>query len=151
MPWMKGRRPAWMIRMGLFLYDHLGRTEDLTRDQDRGAGWHCWRVNLLKAKFQKAYEYSDCWVQDSRLVVLNARDAEARGARIMTRTKVVSAEAVGGAWRVTLEDDARRRTVPAQRTGSGEWRAGHGLNRFWAQRPRPAWVLTSGWSGEAIS
>ena len=103
MPWMKGRRPAWMIRMGLFLYDHLGgrrilpgtRTVNLSRDP---AG------RPLNKKFQKAYEYSDCWVQDSRLVVLNARDAEARGARIMTRTKVAAAEAVGGAWRVTLED-----------------------------------------------
>ena len=105
MPWMKGRRPAWMIRMGLFLYDHLGgrkvlpgtRTLNLTGTAEG---------KPLKDKFQKAYEYSDCWVQDSRLVVLNARDAEARGARIMARTKVVGAEAVGGAWRVTLEDRA---------------------------------------------
>ena len=89
MPWMKGRRPAWLIRLGLFLYDTLGgrkilpgtTTLDLTTSAE-GAP--------LQSRFAKAYEYSDCWIEDSRLVVLNARDAEARGARIMTRTRVVS-------------------------------------------------------------
>ncbi|MDJ0825671.1 MAG: glycerol-3-phosphate dehydrogenase [Rhodobacter sp.] len=105
MPWMKGRRPAWLIRLGLFLYDHLGgrrilpgtSTLDLRRDP-AGAP--------LQDRFTKAYEYSDCWVEDSRLVVLNARDAEAHGARIMTRTKVVSAEAADGLWTVMLEDQS---------------------------------------------
>ncbi|MBK0326343.1 glycerol-3-phosphate dehydrogenase [Rhodobacteraceae bacterium F11138] len=103
MPWMKGRRPAWLIRLGLFLYDHLGgrkilpatTTVDLSSDP---AG------KPLKPRFRTAYEYSDCWVQDSRLVILNARDAAARGASIMTRTKVTSAERVDGLWRITLED-----------------------------------------------
>jgi len=102
MPWMKGRRPAWLIRLGLFMYDHLGgrkilpgtRTLDLTRDP---AG------EPLQPTFSKAFEYSDCWVEDSRLVVLNARDAAARGATIMTRTKVVSAEREGDAWRIVTE------------------------------------------------
>ena len=101
MPWMKGRRPAWLIRLGLFLYDHLGgrdilpgaRAVDLRRDP-AGAP--------LKDRFTRAFEYSDCWVEDSRLVVLNARDAAARGARIMTRTKVIAAERSGDHWRVTL-------------------------------------------------
>ncbi|MCU9836764.1 glycerol-3-phosphate dehydrogenase [Ruegeria sp. WL0004] len=105
MPWMKGRRPAWLIRLGLFMYDHLGgrqilpgtRTLDLSSDP---AG------TALQERFQKAYEYSDCWIQDARLVVLNARDAEARGARIMTRTRVVSAERASDHWTVTLEDRA---------------------------------------------
>ncbi len=103
MPWMKGRRPAWLIRLGLFMYDHLGgrkilpatRTVDLTRDPAGGP---------LRDKFTQAYEYSDCWVEDSRLVVLNARDAEARGARIMTRTKVISARRSDDLWEITLED-----------------------------------------------
>ncbi|MGR3548280.1 MAG: glycerol-3-phosphate dehydrogenase [Roseovarius sp.] len=103
MPWMKGRRPAWLIRLGLFLYDHLGgrkilpatSTLDL-RNGPEGAP--------LKDKFTRAYEYSDCWIEDSRLVVLNARDAEARGARIRTRTRVQSAERVGDLWQVTLKD-----------------------------------------------
>ncbi|MEL7025972.1 MAG: glycerol-3-phosphate dehydrogenase [Pseudomonadota bacterium] len=109
MPWMKGRRPAWMIRFGLFLYDNLGGRKILP-----GA----WSVNLRKSaigaplqnKFQKAFEYSDCWVQDARLVVLNARDAEARGARVMTRTKVTEASRDGDAWTITTEDLQTGRT-----------------------------------------
>lgn len=103
MPWMKGRRPAWLIRLGLFLYDNLGgrkilpptATLDLRRDP-AGAP--------LNEKFVRAYEYSDCWVQDSRLVALNARDAAERGAEILTRTRVVAAEVVEGIWQVGLED-----------------------------------------------
>ncbi len=102
MPWMKGRRPAWLIRFGLFLYDTLGgrkilpatRSLDLTTDP-AGAP--------LKPVFSKAYEYSDCWVEDSRLVALNARDAVRRGANIMTRTRVVSASREGDLWRVTTK------------------------------------------------
>ena len=103
MPWMKGRRPAWLIRLGLFLYDTLGGRQvlpgttrvDLTESAE-GAP--------LQERFEKAYEYSDCWVEDSRLVVLNARDAEARGATILTRTKVLSAERSGDLWRIETED-----------------------------------------------
>ena len=101
MPWMKGRRPAWLIRLGLFLYDNLGGRELLPgttslalRGLPEGAG--------LDPKFQKAFEYSDCWVEDSRLVVLNARDAEARGASIYPRWKVVAASPAGGSWRLEL-------------------------------------------------
>ncbi|MEM9429870.1 MAG: glycerol-3-phosphate dehydrogenase [Pseudomonadota bacterium] len=103
MPWLKGRRPAWMIRLGLFMYDNLGGrtflpgtlTLDLRRDP---AG------TPLKSRFKKAFEYSDAWVEDSRLVVLNARDAEARGAVILPRRRVTSAERVDGIWRITTED-----------------------------------------------
>ncbi len=105
MPWMRGRRPAWLIRLGLFLYDNLGgrkilpgtKTLDLTSDI---AG------QPLKDSFRKAYEYSDCWVQDSRLVVLNARDARAHGAQIFTRTRVVSATRTAGLWTILLHDQA---------------------------------------------
>ena len=103
MPWMKGRRPSWLIRLGLFMYDHLGGRKILPgttslnlRTAPEGAP--------LQARFETAYEYSDCWVEDSRLVVLNARDAEARGARIMVRTKVLSAERAEGVWRITVQD-----------------------------------------------
>lgn len=109
MPWMKGRRPAWLIRLGLFLYDNLGgrkilpgtTTVDLASDP---VG------QPLQDRFTKAYEYSDCWVEDSRLVVLNARDAEARGAEIMTRTKVVLAERVDNVWHITTEDQDTKET-----------------------------------------
>ena len=103
MPWMKGRRPAWMIRFGLFLYDNLGGRKILPatttlklRGTPEGAP--------LEERFEKAYEYSDCWIEDSRLVVLNARDAENHGAKIMVRTKVDSAVRAGDHWDVTLRN-----------------------------------------------
>ena len=103
MPWMKGRRPAWLIRLGLFLYDHLGGRKILPPTQV---------VDLttavegkpLHSKFETAYEYSDCWVEDARLVSLNARDAVNRGARVLTRTKVIAADRLEDHWVVTLED-----------------------------------------------
>ena len=105
MPWMKGRRPAWLIRFGLFLYDTLGGRKILPgtstvslKDSTLG--------EPLNDKFEKAYEYSDCWVQDARLVVLNARDAADRGATIMTRTKVVSAERRGILWHIITQDSS---------------------------------------------
>ncbi|MEM9580005.1 MAG: glycerol-3-phosphate dehydrogenase [Pseudomonadota bacterium] len=124
MPWMKGRRPAWLIRLGLFLYDHLGgrkilpatSTVDLSRTPE-GAP--------LQDRFVKAYEYSDCWVEDSRLVVLNARDAEARGAQINVRTKVLAAERHAGHWDVTLEDQTtgatRQITAKMLVNAAGPW------------------------------
>jgi glycerol-3-phosphate dehydrogenase len=102
MPWMKGRRPTWLIRLGLFLYDTLGgrkilpatRTLDLKTD---AAG------RPLRPEFNLAYEYSDCWIEDSRLVALNARDAAQRGAHVMTRTRVTKAERMGDHWQVSTE------------------------------------------------
>ena len=124
MPWMRGRRPAWLIRMGLFLYDHLGGRKILPGTTTlrlpgtpEGAP--------LDGRFTRAYEYSDCWVEDSRLVVLNARDAAARGAEINVRTKVVAAVAEGGLWQVTLEDvdSGARRVVTARMlvNAAGPW------------------------------
>ncbi len=122
MPWMKGRRPAWLIRLGLFMYDNLGGrkilpgtiTLDLTEVPEG---------RPLKSKFEKAFEYSDCWIEDSRLVVLNARDAERLGADIMTRTKVLGAEREGGVWRITLEEGDQTRTVTAKMlvNAGGPW------------------------------
>jgi glycerol-3-phosphate dehydrogenase len=105
LPHHAGLRPAWFLRLGLFVYDHLGgrkrlpatRTLDLTTDP-AGAP--------LKGDYRKGFEYSDCWVDDSRLVVLNARDAAARGAQIETRMRCVSARREGAVWRVTLRDEA---------------------------------------------
>ena len=99
LPWMKGRRPSWLIRIGLFLYDHLGGRKILPGTK---------LVHLakdvsgipLKDQFSHAFEYSDCWVEDSRLVVLNARDAYQKGANIMPRTRVEKAERSGDLWRI---------------------------------------------------
>ncbi len=97
LPYHKGGiRPAWMIRLGLFLYDHLGGrkllppTSVLNMRTDPAA-------KPLKALFSKAFEYSDGWVDDARMVVLNARDAADKGALIMPRTRVVSARQEKGA------------------------------------------------------
>ncbi|MEM9999865.1 MAG: glycerol-3-phosphate dehydrogenase [Pseudomonadota bacterium] len=103
MPWMKGRRPAWLIRLGLFLYDNLGGRKLLPGTST---------LNLaaapegapLQPRFKTAYEYSDCWIEDSRLVALNARDAHDRGATILTRTKVISATRKDGLWEIIVED-----------------------------------------------
>ena len=123
MPWMKGRRPAWLIRFGLFLYDNLGGRKILpgTKSIDL-------RTSIegkpLESRLEKAFEYSDCWVEDSRLVVLNARDAQARGAEINVQTKVVSAEHKDGLWSVTLEGpDKSTRVVLAKMlvNAGGPW------------------------------
>ena len=106
LPHSPEQRPAWLIRMGLFLYDHLGgrkvlaptRSIDLRRDPE-GAP--------LRKNFVRAFEYSDCWVDDARLVVLNALDANARGAVVLTRTALIAARRDGEVWRVTL-DGAKR-------------------------------------------
>ena len=117
-------RPAWLVRFGLFLYDHLGgrkllpptRRLDLSRDPE-GAP--------IKDAYVEAFEYSDCWVDDARLVVLNAIDAKARGAEILTRVACVSARVEGDHWRAELEDqrNGARRIVEARAivNASGPW------------------------------
>ncbi|MEM0899257.1 MAG: glycerol-3-phosphate dehydrogenase [Pseudomonadota bacterium] len=103
MPWMKGRRPAWLIRLGLFFYDNLGGRKILTGTSTVDLNGTA-EGAPLQSRFEKAFEYSDCWIEDSRLVSLNARDAHERGATIMTRTKVISAERVDGLWKVNTEN-----------------------------------------------
>ena len=113
MPWMKGRRPSWLIRLGLFLYDNLGGRKILPGTRTlhlptNPAG------KPLKGKFIKAYEYSDCWIEDARLVALNARDTVERGGTVMTRTKVTSAERVEDHWVISLEGPDGASTVTAR-------------------------------------
>ena len=109
LPAHQGLRPAWLLRLGLFLYDHLGgrkllpATRTLSLFQDEVG-------KPLKADAKIAFEYSDCWVDDARLVVLNAMDAKARGAIIETGQKLISAERVGFSWRLAIEDQ-RKKTV----------------------------------------
>jgi glycerol-3-phosphate dehydrogenase len=115
LPYQKGLRPAWLLRLGLFLYDHIGgrkalpktRVLDLRRDP---------MGTVLRPGFAKAFEFSDCVADDARLVVLNARDAADRGAVIRPRTRVAAARADAGVWTVTLEDvrTGRRDTATAR-------------------------------------
>lgn len=101
LPHQGGLRPAWMVRMGLFLYDHLARRRRLpsTRSVRLGSD----RVGVpLKPGFDRGFVYADCWVEDSRLVVLNARDAADRGARILPRTRLMAATREDGLWRCDL-------------------------------------------------
>ncbi len=126
LPHHRGLRPAVLIRLGLFLYDHLGgrrslpssKTVDLTR---AAAG------ATLKPGFLRGFEYSDCWVDDARLVVLNAMDAAARGAEIRVRTEVVSAVRNGDHWQIFLRDTISGREETAQArvlvNASGAWMA----------------------------
>jgi glycerol-3-phosphate dehydrogenase len=102
MPWMKGRRPSWLIRFGLFLYDHLGGRKILKGTTSLKLAGSV-EGAPLQERFEQAYEYSDCWIEDSRLVALNARDAQERGARINVRTRVLSAEQIDGIWHITLQ------------------------------------------------
>ncbi len=104
LPHHEGLRPRWVLRLGLFIYDYLGgrkilpptRTLDLRTDP---AG------RPLQDRFTTGFEYSDCWVEDSRLVALNARDAADKGATILTRTACQTAERSSGLWKVTLRDE----------------------------------------------
>ncbi len=103
LPHHAGLRPWWMIRLGLFLYDHLGGRKILppSRLIDLRAG----PVGApLRAEYARGFEYSDCCVDDARLVVLLARDAARHGAEIRTRTRCVGARVVDGAWHLTLGD-----------------------------------------------
>ncbi|MGI4807388.1 MAG: glycerol-3-phosphate dehydrogenase, partial [Janthinobacterium lividum] len=102
LPHHKGLRPAWLLRLGLFLYDHLGGRKRLPptamkRLRTDPAG------RCLKPEYTLGFEYSDCWVEDSRIVVLNARDAADRGATVATRTRCVSAERQGDLWQLTMQ------------------------------------------------
>lgn len=109
LPHMKGQRPAWLIRLGLFLYDHLGgrvllpgsHFVDLKSDPVGGP---------LRSALSKGFEYSDCAVDDARLVILNAQDAAARGAHIHTRTEVTSATRNGDQWDIALKDNQSGKT-----------------------------------------
>ncbi|HEV7345936.1 MAG TPA: glycerol-3-phosphate dehydrogenase [Devosia sp.] len=124
LPHHKDLRPAWFLRLGLFIYDHIGgrrllpptRTLDMRTDV---AG------RPLKPVYRRAFEYSDCWVDDARLVALAARDAADRGAEIRTRTAVVSAQRNAALWTVSLKDTTtgQLETVQARLivNASGPW------------------------------
>ncbi|KVN98084.1 glycerol-3-phosphate dehydrogenase [Burkholderia ubonensis] len=102
MPHMPNLRPAWLIRIGLFLYDHLAKRELLPGSRGIDMRRHAAGAPLIDS-IKRGFVYSDGWVDDARLVVLNALDAKERGAEILTRTKLVSAERVGDEWEARLQ------------------------------------------------
>jgi D-erythritol 1-phosphate dehydrogenase len=101
LPHSPEQRPAWMIRTGLFLYDHLGGRKRLppTRSLDLAKAPE---GRPIRRAFRRAFEYSDCWVDDARLVVLNAIDVRERGGIVRPRSPLVSARREGGLWTVEL-------------------------------------------------
>ncbi|MEP3421760.1 MAG: glycerol-3-phosphate dehydrogenase [Erythrobacter sp.] len=104
LPHDKGLRPKWMLRLGLFLYDNLGGRKLLpaTRNVNLRDAPH---GDFLQDRLTRGFEYSDCWVEDSRLVVLNCMDAKARGADIRTRTECTGLERRADAWVAQLRDE----------------------------------------------
>src|SRR3979411_295968 len=137
LPQRSGFRPAWLLRLGLFLYDHIGgrhllpptRSVDLARDEVGKP--------LIANRYTKGFEYSDCFVDDARLVVLTARDAADRGAEICTRSRAVESRQADGIWHVTVENtpSGERSTIRARVliNAGGPWveqvlAAGSGVN-----------------------
>ena len=124
LPHSKGMRPAWLLRLGLFLYDHLGFRKILP-------GTSYVKLNKselgspLKSNFKFGYEYSDCWVDDSRLVILNAVDASLKGAKIQNYCKVTKVEKSDGLWSITTTDsiDGKQNIFKAKCfiNASGPW------------------------------
>ncbi|WGS18123.1 MULTISPECIES: glycerol-3-phosphate dehydrogenase [unclassified Bradyrhizobium] len=123
LPHSPEQRPAWLVRTGLFLYDHLGgrkqlppsRGLDLTQAPE-GAP--------LRPEFRRGFEYSDCWVDDARLVILNLIDAASNGAKILPRTRAVGARREGENWRLDmLGEDGCPQVVRARAlvNAAGPW------------------------------
>src|SRR5689334_1000473 len=116
-------RPAWMIRAGLFLYDHLGGKMTLPKSFGVRLAGSRWGA-ALKPSLRRGFVYADARVDDARLVVANAVDARAHGARILVRTQVAGGRRVDGAWRVTLKPKNGRTEEVGARTlvnAAGPW------------------------------
>jgi glycerol-3-phosphate dehydrogenase len=136
LPVEPGMRPPWQLRLGLFVYDHLGgrRTLPATRSVDLSGDPH---GATLKGRYRRGFEYSDCMTDDSRLVVLNAVDAAARGALIRTRTRCLRADRAD-TWKLVLEVRGRREVASARVlvNATGPWLGQFAQNAL--QQPAPA-------------
>src|SRR5512141_1519637 len=116
-------RPAWMIRLGLFLYDHLGGRKTLPGSFGVDLDPIRWGAGL-KPKFRRGFVYADARVDDARLVLLNVKSARELGAEVLVRTRFVAAKRDGAGWRATLEDASGASREVAARAivnASGPW------------------------------
>ena len=115
LPHQETMRPFWLIRLGLFIYDHLGQKTQLPRSTSLDLEQGLYGAPLRRS-LSKGFIYSDCWVDDARLVVLNAFRAAEGGARILTRTKLVRARRLDGVWQARLSDllSGREQTITAR-------------------------------------
>ncbi|EFH13442.1 FAD dependent oxidoreductase [Pseudoroseomonas cervicalis ATCC 49957] len=123
LPHLAEMRPRWMLRAGLFLYDHLAKRVTLPGSEALDFRSHPWGAPL-NGQATHGFAYSDAWVEDARLVVLNARDAAARGAEIRVRTAFTAATRGPDGWSVTLTgEDGRAETVRARAiaNAAGPW------------------------------
>ena len=114
LPHHEGLRPSWLLRLGLFIYDHLGGRKALPRSR---------KVSLasdqagapLKSEYKIGFEYSDCWVDDARLVILNAQDAVGKGAKILPRHEVIAVRGENGVWVIETRDrDSKKHRFQAR-------------------------------------
>lgn len=119
LPHADGVRPWWLVRLGLMLYDRLGGPISLPRSRGWGDEDAAIRAPL-KNPAMRGFLYSDAWVDDARLVVLNARDAADNGATILTRTALTAAHRVEGGWQATLSD-GQSVTARAIVNAAGPW------------------------------
>ena len=124
LPYMDGLRPRWLLRLGLFVYDHAGGREKLAASAATQLAGNLLGAPL-KAGLRDGFEYSDCWVEDSRLVVLNAVDAAERGATVLTRTQLLSGRDTGAGWelqcRDTVSGAVRMLRAPVLVNATGAW------------------------------
>jgi glycerol-3-phosphate dehydrogenase len=135
MPHDPSMRPAWMIRAGLFLYDHLASRQVLAGTESIDLHGHEFG-QCLQPHLGRAFVYSDGWVDDARLVVLNALDAQARGAEILTRTRCTFAQRREKWWEVTLQPQGgapRQLSARALVNAAGPW-----AEAFLRTQARPA-------------
>ena len=124
LPHSPEQRPRWLIRLGLFLYDHLGGRKKLPATRALNLR-DCAEGSVVKTEFKKAFEYADVWVDDARLVIINAIDARRLGATVLTRTACVSAAREEESWSVTLRDETSGQEYSVRARGiinaAGPW------------------------------
>jgi len=150
-------RPAWLVRAGLFLYDHLGGRKRLPGTRTLNLR-HAPEGNSIKPQYKKAFEFSDCWVDDARLVVLNAVDALQRGAIIKSRTVFQHAWRDGAHWHINYSQGPTNNTNQAQAkclvNAAGPWVNDviDGIDEITTKRRKAAilWLNNSGMASTLI-